>query len=71
VSPSTAAVIYMLEPVVAWIIAALFLSERMGTLETVGGMLIILGVIVAQIKFRRDAGSGQWGDREQTEVRVP
>jgi drug/metabolite transporter (DMT)-like permease len=71
VSPSTAAVIYMLEPVVAWIIAAIFLDEQLGTLETIGGVLIIAGVVVAQITFRRDEHSGQWGDKEKTEVLVP
>ena len=48
VSPTVAAIIYMLEPVVAMIIAELFLTERMGFLELLGGGLIILGVVVAQ-----------------------
>ncbi len=50
VSPTAAAVIYMLEPVVAMIIAELFLTERISFLETLGALLIILGVIIAQAR---------------------
>lgn len=56
ISPSSAAVIYMLEPVTAVVIAALFLTERMATGEVLGSILIVLGVIIAQVKprsFRR------------------
>jgi len=52
VSPTAAAVIYMLEPVVALIVAELFLTEQIGFLEVLGGLLIILGVIIAQVKSR-------------------
>jgi len=48
VSPSAAAVIYMLEPVVAALIGYLFLMERLGTEESLGALLIVLGVIIAQ-----------------------
>ena len=56
ISPSSAAVIYMLEPVTAVLIAALFLKERMATDDVLGSVLIVLGVIIAQVKprsFRR------------------
>ena len=51
ISATVAAIIYMLEPVVVMIIAAVFLSERIGFPELLGGGLIILGVIIAQLKF--------------------
>ncbi len=51
VSPTTASIIYMIEPVVAAIIAEIFLTERMGFPEMLGGGLIILGVIIAQVEF--------------------
>lgn len=53
VSPSAAAVIYMLEPVVAALIGYLFLMERLGTEETTGALLIVLGVIIAQFPSLR------------------
>lgn len=52
VSPSLAAIIYMLEPVVAAIIGYLLLAERMGMSEVAGAILIIFGVIIAQLKLR-------------------
>jgi drug/metabolite transporter (DMT)-like permease len=58
IGPSTAAVMYMLEPVTAVVIAAMFLTERMATDEVLGSILIVLGVIIAQVKprsFRRGA----------------
>ena len=55
VSPTVAAIIYMLEPVVAMAVAAIFLTEHMGVPEMIGGVLIIVGVIVAQIKFSSKA----------------
>ncbi len=50
VTPATAAVIYMLEPVVAMLIAEFFLTEQIGFVEVLGAGLIILGVIVAQVR---------------------
>jgi drug/metabolite transporter (DMT)-like permease len=52
VSPATAAVIYMIEPVTAMVIAELFLTEQISFLDLLGGLLIITGVIIAQMKFR-------------------
>jgi drug/metabolite transporter (DMT)-like permease len=59
VSPSAAAVIYMLEPVVAGLIGYLFLMERLGTEESIGALLIVLGVIVAQCPSLRDIKTPQ------------
>jgi drug/metabolite transporter (DMT)-like permease len=50
VTPATAAVIYMLEPVVAMLIAEFLLTEQIGFAEVLGAGLIILGVIVAQVR---------------------
>ncbi|MDP4199314.1 MAG: DMT family transporter [Bacteroidota bacterium] len=57
VTPTTASIIYMLEPVVAAAIAEIFLTERMGFLEMLGGGLIIIGVIIAQVKLPNTRGS--------------
>jgi drug/metabolite transporter (DMT)-like permease len=57
VSPSAAAVIYMLEPVVAAMIGYLFLMERLGTEESLGALLIVLGVIIAQFPTLRASKS--------------
>ena len=51
VSPSVASVIYMLEPVVAALIGYFFLTERMGTEELFGALLIVLAVFVAQVRI--------------------
>jgi drug/metabolite transporter (DMT)-like permease len=50
VTPATAAVIYMLEPVVAMLIAEFLLTEQIGFPEVLGAGLIILGVIIAQVR---------------------
>ena len=50
VTPATAAVIYMLEPVVAMLIAEFFLTEQIGFAEVLGAGLIIVGVIIAQVR---------------------
>jgi drug/metabolite transporter (DMT)-like permease len=51
VSATVAALIFMLEPVVAAIVGALFVNEYLGTEELIGALLIIIGVIVAQIRL--------------------
>ena len=59
VTPASAAIIYMLEPLVAMIIGMIFLHERIGIPGMLGGGLIILGVIIAQVKFETLWGSTQ------------
>jgi drug/metabolite transporter (DMT)-like permease len=59
VTPTSAAIIYMLEPLVAMIIGMIFLHERIGIPGMLGGGLIILGVIIAQVKFETLWGSNQ------------
>lgn len=51
VSATVAALIFMLEPVVAAIVGFLFVHEQLSTVELLGACLIIVGVIVAQIKL--------------------
>jgi drug/metabolite transporter (DMT)-like permease len=55
ISPSRAALIYMLEPVVAAMIGYFFLTDRMGTEELCGALLIVGGVVFAQIKAQSAA----------------
>ncbi len=54
VTPSQAAVIYMIEPVVAMLIAEVFLTEQISFLDALGAVLIIAGVIIAQAPKRKD-----------------
>jgi drug/metabolite transporter (DMT)-like permease len=51
VSATVAALIFMLEPVVAAIVGFFFVGEQLTTVELFGALLIIVGVIVAQIKL--------------------
>lgn len=51
VSATVAALVFMLEPVVAAIVGYLFVNEQLGTEELFGAALIIVGVIVAQIRL--------------------
>ncbi|HET6512949.1 MAG TPA: DMT family transporter, partial [Candidatus Kapabacteria bacterium] len=51
VSASVAALIFMLEPVVAAIVGFLFVHEVLETEELLGAVLIIVGVIVAQMRL--------------------
>lgn len=50
-SATVAALMFMLEPVVAAIVGAIFMNEYLGTEELLGALLIIIGVIVAQIRI--------------------
>ena len=52
VSPTAAAVIYMIEPVTAMVIAEVFLTEQISFLELLGSLLIILGVVIAQLRSK-------------------
>lgn len=48
---TVAALIFMLEPVVAAIIGFIFLNEVLESVQLFGAVLIIVGVIVAQLRF--------------------
>jgi drug/metabolite transporter (DMT)-like permease len=50
ISPTAASIIYMLEPVVAALIAWFILGEYMGAAEAIGAGLIVAGVVISQIK---------------------
>lgn len=52
VSATRATLTYAMEPVWAGIIGALF-GERLGLWGTMGGVLIVLGVLVSELKFGR------------------
>jgi drug/metabolite transporter (DMT)-like permease len=59
-TPTRAAVIFSIEPVLAAALAAAFLGERIGGAGVVGGALIIVGVLVSElsdgIPWRRRRG---------------
>ncbi len=48
-TPTRAVVIFSIEPIIASVLAALMLGERMGTLGMLGGALIIVGVLVSEL----------------------
>jgi drug/metabolite transporter (DMT)-like permease len=45
-----AALIYALEPVVAWIVSFTIMGERMPAQAVLGGVLILIGILVAELK---------------------
>lgn len=55
---TVAALIFMLEPVVAGFVGFIFLDEYPGVMEIAGALLIILGVIIAQVRWGRVKGAG-------------
>lgn len=53
VTPTSAVLIYTLEPVVAAFIGYLYLSERLNTGEFIGAMIIIISMVIGQLHFKR------------------
>ncbi|HTY40960.1 MAG TPA: DMT family transporter [Thermoanaerobaculia bacterium] len=51
-SATHAAIIYTLEPVVTALLAAWFLGERLGTRGWLGGLLVLAGIVVSEIRLR-------------------
>ena len=50
-SATHAALIFALEPVWAAILAAIFLSERLGARGLIGGGLVVVGIVVSELKW--------------------
>ena len=55
ISPTSAVLIYTLEPVVAAFIGYLWLTERLSLIEFIGAMMIIVAMIFGQINFQKKA----------------
>jgi drug/metabolite transporter (DMT)-like permease len=53
VTPTSAVLIYTLEPVVAAFIGYLYLSERLSTGEFIGAMIIIASMVIGQLNFKK------------------
>jgi drug/metabolite transporter (DMT)-like permease len=53
ITPTSAVLIYTLEPVVAAFIGYLYLSERLSTGEFAGAMIIIGSMIIGQLNFTK------------------
>jgi drug/metabolite transporter (DMT)-like permease len=51
-SATHAAIIFALEPVVAALLAARFLGERLGARGIVGGLLVLAGIVVSELRVR-------------------
>jgi len=52
-SATHAAIIFTLEPVFAALLAAWLLSERLETRGFAGGALVLAGIVVSEVRFRR------------------
>ena len=50
-SATHAAIIFALEPVVAALLAAYFLGERLGSRGAVGGLLVLAGIVVSELRL--------------------
>jgi drug/metabolite transporter (DMT)-like permease len=48
-TPTRAAIIYSIEPIVAAILAYYFLNESIGTIGILGGGLIIIGLLISEL----------------------
>ena len=53
VTATHAAILFALEPVFTAILAAWLLSERLGARGTLGGILVLAGIVVSEIRLRR------------------
>lgn len=51
-SATHAAIIFALEPVAAALLAAWFLGERLGPRGIVGGLLVLAGIVVSELRLR-------------------
>jgi drug/metabolite transporter (DMT)-like permease len=49
-APTYTALIFLLEPVFAWITSYIFLHERLGIRAGMGAMLILAGIVVSELK---------------------
>jgi drug/metabolite transporter (DMT)-like permease len=54
-SATHAAIIYTLEPVVTAVLAGCFLAERLGPRGWVGGLLVLAGIAVSELRLRRNS----------------
>ena len=52
-SATHAALIFALEPVWAALLAAIFLGERLGVRGLLGGGLVVLGIVVSELRWKR------------------
>jgi len=52
-SATHAAILFALEPVFAAILAAIFLGERLGLRGLAGGILVLAGIVVSELRLRR------------------
>jgi drug/metabolite transporter (DMT)-like permease len=56
-SATHAAIIFTLEPVFASLLAAWLLSERLDARGFAGGALVLAGIVVSEVRIRRESGS--------------
>ena len=65
---STANLILTLEPVFTALIAYIFLGEKLTVMQTLGGLVIMTGVIFLRLKALRKGGSAKQTQTSQTAV---
>ncbi|MGI9104355.1 MAG: DMT family transporter [Terriglobales bacterium] len=68
--PTHTALIFLLEPVFAWITSYIVLHERLGLRAGVGAMMILAGIIVSELGGSQQELKAEVGE-ESSELRVP
>ena len=64
--PTRASILMLLEPVVGVMLAALFISERPSPLQLLGGLMVLAGGALAQVRWRSPRGD----DIQQAEAEL-
>jgi drug/metabolite transporter (DMT)-like permease len=62
--PTHTALIFLLEPVFAWITSYIVLGERLGTRAAIGALLILGGILVSELKGSQAELQREVGDAE-------
>lgn len=63
ISATHAAILFALEPVFAAILAAWFLGDRLGGRGAAGGLLVLAGIVVSELRLQRARGSRETRQR--------
>jgi len=68
--PTRASILMLLEPVVGVMLAAIFIAERPSPLQLVGGLMVLLGGALAQVRWRSPRGEAAQEEVQQAEVEL-
>jgi drug/metabolite transporter (DMT)-like permease len=68
--PTRASILMLLEPVVGVMLAAVFISEHPSPLQLAGGLMVLLGGALAQVRWRRPGAEATQEEIQQAEVEL-